>query len=251
MGLKEAHAALLQGLIHDDAGRLKRGGRKQLGTAIDTRLKGGLRARVVILAKDADLKPYRTLWAQLRLDPKSDLLLVSSGRRWEAKGWGLEPAQIARALDAAEPELKRYLAAGLVAALDNLEAAAAPKTSAPASGLLGTTGFAIGGGVLLLGGLGWVITRRQKRSAGTTRRYLEAFEGADRIFADLMVEGDALEDGDDILRDAGQLKGELDRIDREARGNARAMADPVTIGRLEQVGNHLSALRTRLLQRGG
>jgi hypothetical protein len=29
------------------------------------------------------------------------------------------------------------------------------------------------------------------------------------------------------------------------------MADPMTIGRLDQVGNQLSALRTRLLQRGG
>lgn len=253
MGLTDARAALGQRPIHDDVGRLKKGGRRELEAAIDTRWKRGWRARVVILAGSADLTPYRTLWDELGLDDRTDLLLVASGRRWEARGWGLTAPQVAKALDAAEPQLRRYLAAGLVAALDNLEAATKPpaKPAPPASsGLVAPTGIAVGG-LLLVGAVGWVVARRRKRGAGARQRYLAAFEAAERSYADLMVDADALADGDDLLRDAAKLKGELDRIDGQARGRPATQADPVTIGRLEQVGNQLAALRTKLLQRGG
>ncbi len=262
MDLKPAAAALSEGRLYDPMPRLKAGGRRELQHAIDQAAKNGLQARVVILARGTELGPWRGLWTELKLDNQRDLLLVISGGRWEARGWGLTKAQVSGALDAAAPQLKRYLAAGLVRAVENLHDATRPKPAAAKvappttrpppveSSFLGT-GVAVGGGVLLLGGLGWIIARRQKRGRGVQARYDERFTAAERTYADLMVDGDSLDDGDDILSDAARLKGELDTIDRRARGDQRAMGDPVTLGRLDQVGNHLSALRTRLIQRGG
>ena len=244
MGLKEAPGVLRAAPIYDVDGRLKPRGRAELRRAIDASAAKGLRARVVIVGRDADLKRWRTLWGELKLDPRRDLLLVCSGWRGEARGGGLTPKQISRKLDAAEPELARYLAAGLVAALGSL------RPAEPASGFVGS-GIALGGGALALAALGWVIARRGRRGAAVAEKYRAAYDAAERTYADLMVDGDALADGDDILRDAARAKGELDAIDREARGDGKKMGDPVILGRLEHVGNQMSTLRTRLLQRGG
>lgn len=265
MDLNAAATALRRGGLHDPAGRLKAGGRRELTHALVQTSRLGMTARVVVLPRGADLGPARALWDELKLENGRDLLLLANGQRWEARGWGLTKAEVSEALGAAAPHLKRYLAAGLVRALENLNMAARrgaaaagattrdPKPVAPngeRSSLVGT-GLVVGGGAVLLAGLAWVVARRQRRGRGVRATYDERFQAAERTYADLMVEGDALDDGDDIIRDAARLKGELDTIDGKARGDLRAMGDPVTLGRLDQVGNHLAALRTRLIQRGG
>ena len=254
-----------------DTGRLKAGGLRELRATLRAWEARGLRARVAVLPKGADLTRWRGLWSRLALDPARDLLLITNGRRWEARGWGLDAKVVAAALDRAETGLARYLARGLVMALDELGGAARgagerrtsgggrPEAagSTPPVGAGGeppreSSGFFLwGAGGLLLAGVGFMVYRRQKLSGATATGYRTRFEAAEQLYADLMLESDAIPEGDDLVASTVRLKGDLDRIHREAAGNAGKMSDPVILGRIDQIVNELSALRTRLIQRGG
>src|SRR5262249_24054988 len=77
----------------------------------------GLRAHVLVLPladSPADAKP---LWDKLGFDNQRDLLLVTNGKGWEARGWGLTAEKIDSAMKDAAPAFKQYLGKGVTTSL--------------------------------------------------------------------------------------------------------------------------------------
>lgn len=230
-------ARLLRSTRIWDSGWLKPAGRADVDAALDRWEADGRRARIVLAERGADLASLRPLWGDLGLDPASDLLLLYNGERWEARGWGLDDADIAAALDAAEPELAEYVGKGLVAALDGLGAATG-----------GTPGWLlpVGGGVALVGaGLAWLIARRERvRAAEGTKLLADARDSAEGAYATLILDADRLGPAHFQLQEqAARLRRELDVATREG-------GDPkIRAGRMRQVEDEIATLQSTVLQR--
>jgi len=212
-----------------DSGWLAPAARQDLEAAL------GDRVWVVLAERGSDLRALRPVWNDLSLDPERDLLVLYNGERWEARGWGLDDAAIAEALDRAEPALATDPAAGIRAAMDELDAA---RGGVP----WGWVGGA--GGVFALG-LGWIVWRREKvarerRTAALT----DAKGSAELAYANLILDADRLgPDSFDLQQRASRLRRELDSV-------ARDTADPnVRAGRMRQVEDEITALQSTVLQR--
>jgi hypothetical protein len=170
------------------------------------------RSAYVVVVPDGDLRGWRQSWDTLQLRDDRDLLLLVSPGRWEARGWGLDPAELSRILDGSEAALDRGLLAGVSTALAALDGAgAAPvETGAASVEWLAPVGLA---SVLALSGLGWVLARRmrvqreQRAEVGAARRSLE-----DAV-AHLVISAEALGDGGrDLQLRAVRLRDELRRV---------------------------------------
>jgi hypothetical protein len=229
--------------IYDPATQLRAGGREELETALSRWQAEGLRAYVV-LVPDADARALRDVWGVLGLDAGSDLLLVWTETRWEARGWGLDDAVVARELDAAEGELGQYLGRGLVSAVDRLGAAS---TGEPAESPSWASAAAIGGagvlGVLLAGGLGLVLRRRNQRAREAVE-FGRARAEVEHALAELLLTADDLgrEEARKLQSEGARLSDELRRIERGDE------PPEVREGRVRQVGNEVAALQTTVLQ---
>jgi hypothetical protein len=239
-----------------DSGWLKPGGRAELEAALARWESQGLRAKIVLLPEGSNPRPWRSLWADLGLDERVDLLLIYAGDHWEARGWGLDDAEIAQALDAAEPALAEYAGKGLVAALDGLGAASlalpsggsVPVRRRSASGLPGVTELlvaGVGAGTLAAGALGWLIWRRQKLAREDKGRLLADQRAAAEVaYANLILDADQLgPDSFDLQQRAARLRRELDLVARNEGDES------VRLGKMRQVENEIAALQSTVLQR--
>jgi hypothetical protein len=263
--MDQALAALRDGDVADVGKLLKPGGLRELEAALGRLRAGGQRARVVLTPLGEDLQPWHVLFERLGLDRQRDLLLLFNGRRWEARGWGLSPAAGQRALAAAEPALRRYYARGLVVALEGLAAAArgepAPAPRAPGSRAPATPaprarsssgGWVLGvGGVAALVGLGFVIRRRRRRAAESSRSLAEARSSAEQVFAEVVLATEEMSeaDGAALREKATRLKGEIDALAPPGQKLLEAKQESMTMARLQQLENELEALRSVVLQR--
>jgi hypothetical protein len=249
-----------------DRGRLKPGGRKEVLDEIErVERVHGLRAHVLLLPvgeSPADAKP---LWDKLGLDPKRDLLLVSNGKGWEVRGWGLTTQKIDAAMTAAAPAYKQYLGKGITQSLSSLAAetrAVAPSAGAsmtstspsPSSDSGGGHGLAIGLGLvgaLVVGGVGFAIYRRNKRAGESRGEFDAAKASAERTYTDLMLASEDLggDAGYELQLKAADLKKQLDTIVAQADGKADRMSDRVVLGKISQIESELAALRSTRLQK--
>jgi hypothetical protein len=254
--MDEALAALRDGDIADLGRLLKPGGRRELEEALARLRAGGQHARVVITPPGENLELWHPLFDRLGLDRNRDLLLLFNGRRWETRGWGLSPAVAQRALVAAEPALRRYYARGLVEALDGLAAAArgAPGAPAPRPAVRssGAGGWVLGlGGLAALVGLGFVIRRRRRRAADSSRSLAEARSSAEEVFAEVVLATEEMPDaeGATLREKATRLKGEIDALAPAGQKLLEAKEESLTMAKLQQLENELEALRSVVLQR--
>lgn len=258
-----------------DEGLLKPGGRREVIAAIREWDKRGLHARMMLVPRGSALEPWRGLWHQLGLDPKRDLLLLFNGQRWEARGWGLSPNEIERALAAAKDGLSVYWGRGLVQAIDQLGAAnrehhvaattdpkrgptAKPPLLPPAESTafgpeFAWVGWGLGG--VAIGAITWILTRRQKRATEAGTAFEQARTAAESAYADLMIAADELathgldaETSAALQTKAARLADQLDTIVRTAGRDTHARQNPVTIGKLQQLESEIAALRSTLLQ---
>ncbi|HUJ58179.1 MAG TPA: hypothetical protein VLX92_06795 [Kofleriaceae bacterium] len=263
-----------------DRGRLKPGGRKEVEDEIATlEHDRGLRAHVLVLLrsdKPADAKP---VWDKLGLDEKSDLLLISNGKAWEVRGWGLARAQIDAAMADAAPAYKAYLGKGLVASLVALAARASSPTAPPPrvpehpaapvtapvtapsatteTAPATTTGSSLPwlplgiGGAVVVGAIGFAIYRRNKRAGEARGEFDKARASAERAYTDLVLAcedmgGDA---GTQLQLKASDLKKQLDAVIADADGKPDQMTDRVVLGKIAQLEAELAALRSTQLQK--
>jgi hypothetical protein len=238
-----------------DSGWLKPGGRAELEAALARWESQGLRAKIVLLPEGTDARPWRSLWGDLGLDERVDLLLIYAGDHWEARGWGLDDGQIAQALDAAEPALAEYAGKGLVAALDGLGAAALALPADRGAGVPARPSFVpgvgellvagVGAGTLAAGALGWLIWRRQKLAREDQGRLLADQRAAAEVaYANLILDADQLgPDSFDLQQRAARLRRELDLVARNEGDEA------VRLGKMRQVENEIAALQSTVLQR--
>jgi len=276
----EATAADLRKDKLVDRGRLKPGGRKEILDEIDKleRVRG-LRVHVLVLPlgdSPADAKP---LWDKLGLDNKRDLLFVTNGKGWEARGWGLSQQQIDSAMAQAAPAFKQYLGKGVTQSLTSLASLAssptpppppklpppkqAEKPSAGATSTPSTSsssdsggghGLVIGLGIvgaLAAGGIGFAIYRRNKRAKESRGDFDTAKGNAERAYTDLMLASEELggDAGYQLQLKAADLKKQLDAIVADADGHADKMSDRVVLGKISQIESELAALRSTRLQK--
>lgn len=245
--------SLRRDAIFDPETRLRPGGRDEVEKALERAAADGLRAYVV-LAPGGDPEALRAVWGELGLDPRVDLLLIWTDGRWEARGWGLDDAVIARELDAAEPALAQYLGKGLATAVERLDAVAvngaplAPAAPAVEPGMAWSSLAALSGAGLLAAGLaaglGFVLLRRSRRAA-EDRQLADARRTAEHAIAELLLTAD------DLGRDqALELQTRAARLSEELARVAR-LDEPLEVreGRIRQVGNEVAALQSTVLQR--
>lgn len=203
----------------------------------------GRRAYVLSLRRGDALPPYRALFEQLSLDPASELLLLFNGVRWEARGWGLSPGEVEQTLDAAEGALHGGAGRGLSAGLDALAEASSPPVSA--------TQWALGGSAAALmvgGGLGWIVMRRNRRIEAARTRVRVALDSAEQVFAHVMLEAEALDDdtATQLQLQAAQLKTRLEAVTAEMASPQVANDVKMRVQRVQDVHNDLVQLRTEL-----
>jgi hypothetical protein len=225
----------------------------------------GLQAYVVVLPQSEDVQTWRKLWGLLALQEAHDLLLLYNGRRWEARGWGLAPPVIGRVLDQAENALKHSPGSGLVTALSALAEQAAPQTTAdrprPAGAPAQTrspdhVGPALrwlgvgGGGLVLLGGVGWLLYRRRRLQQHQEQAFNEVCAAAEAAFTQVMLADDTL-DGQirDLQLQATTQKQYLEQVIESVKQGQRAMGDPVLIGEITQIANQFATIHSAILRR--
>jgi hypothetical protein len=268
-----------------DRGRLKPGGRREVeGEIAKLETERHLRAHVLVLPHDESPEEAKPLWAKLGLDEKSDLLLISNGVKWDARGWSLTRTQLDAAMADAAPAYKAYLGKGLVQSLVSLAAAVGGgATAAPAppqppqphsepqqrlpavapasssdrsdrgdrSSSASTLPWLGIGGAALAGLVGFAIYRRNKRAAEARAQLATARANAERTYTELVLASEELpgEAGTQLQLRAGDLKQQLDAIIADAEGNPEKMTDRVVLGRIAQLDGELAALRTTQLQK--
>jgi hypothetical protein len=238
-----------------DRGRLKVGGRQEVRASMERAYaQHGLRSYVLLLPSGESIEDARPLWDALKLDPAKDLLLVSNGAHWEARGWGLSRGAIDAALDAATPALRQYFGKGIQQALEGLSAAAtgaaappggASTSKAPTAAILGGTA------ALAASGVAFVIWRRDKLAKERRVPFDAARASAERAFTDLVLASEELsgDDGAKLQLEAGDLKKRLDAFVAEAEKKPLALGTPVTLGKIRQFESELAALRSTRLQK--
>jgi hypothetical protein len=240
--------------VADPSTHLKPKGLEHLEAEIERWKSRGLRAHVLLCDPGDSFRDLLGAWDQLGYDGKQDLLLVFNTRDWAARGWGLNDAELARALEAARPHAHEVFAQELVGALDQLGRAAVAK---------GTANDDRGGGLVLpvVGGIAAVATgglialairRRNLLAKQGLAKVGEAKASADRAYSDLVLACEELP-GDprasDIQLKASDLKKRVDAIAAETEAKPTRGNDPVTVGKIRQLENELAALRSTVLQK--
>lgn len=236
--------------LQDRGGLLKGGGRRQIREALARHQRAGRKAYVLVIDKGQSPAPWAPLWEALGADDAAHLLLIFNGEAWRARGWGLDNAHLNAALDAAASR-KGHYAFKIVTALDGLAGGSRADADASAQLEPASTGLVVGlsaGGVALLGGLAFVLRRR--RALQTRGKVEAAVEEAERALAALILDVEGLPEGTEVrLEFMGQtepLQRDLDAAKREARARGE---DPVAMGRLRTVTNHIAALHSSIRQR--
>jgi len=235
-----------------DYGRLKSGGRAELEAALKTWRSRNLTARIVLLPRDTAIEPWHALFEQLGLNPASDLLLISNGARWEAKGWSLKTDSVQEILGGARADLRVYFAKGLVTAVNRLGKAASSLSAPPPKAEnesniwvpLGLTGLAVAGLA------GWVIRRRQQLALNSQNAIAALHSSAEQAYADLVLDAENIPSGEEsttIHADSERIKKALDALQIEI-SLGRAQDTPVTRGRILQLENELAALHSTIRQ---
>lgn len=255
--MNEIVRKLQEGALVVDRGLLKRGGRRELDAALERHRAAGFPVRMLLLSEGADLAPWRRLWDELGLDEERDLLLLFNGRRWEARGFGLSPAEIARVLDESEADLGVYWARGLVTAADRLVTAAKARgrstrsEGADVGALLG--GGAVG--LVALGGLfAWIAGRRRRLAQEREAAFAAALESARRRYSELMLAADALDEEERALASELQLKAarlhdDIEVVRQRCEEHPEDKGKQTTLGRLAHLENELAVVATTVLQR--
>ena len=256
--LERAVEALREHAIFDQ-GLLKSGGRREIQASIDRWAARDRRARLLLLARDTSLVPWRAMWDLLSLDPDRDLLLLFNGRRWEARGWGLTQAQIRGALDSARAGLQIYYGRGLVQAIDALGQSSVgglaggqpdpTQSEIQESGWLGVSPVAVGAVAVGLAAIAFVVARRRRVTQRERAEFDQAHAQAERTYADVVIAADRLDDSVELQSKAGRLKESLDTLKRDADRKPGLKADPVTVGRVRQIESELAAIRSTVLQK--
>lgn len=237
----------------DRGGLLRPGGRRELLREMARLRDGGAVARVLLVPRGEDLAPWRGVWDELRLEERTDLLLLFNGDRWEARGWALTPEAIGRALEAAEADLRVYYARGLSGALRNL-AEASPTGPAPGDAT-GWLPIWVGGLLMLvIAMLSAFVIRRRMRVA---RESLAAFHGlldtARSAFAQVVLEGEEMalldpEGAQQLQLRAAEIEKELEGLERDVEAHPQKAAQAVTRGRVQHLHNELRVLTSTILQ---
>lgn len=231
----------------DPAGRLTTTEAEALRRLLSAYADRGAPAYVVIVPEGDSLASWRKSWTALDLRDERDLLVLHDGRRWEARGWGLAPDVIARALDASEPRLKDGLVPGLSDALGALRGASsladAEVATMDPSQILILTPVAIAA-ALGLSGLGWVLARRMARARDTEDQVDRARRSLEHAVASLVLDAETLGAGGRALQDrAARLQQELRRVPADEAPYVRA-------ARIRQLEDEVAALSSELLTRG-
>jgi hypothetical protein len=238
----------------DNGNLLKQGGRREVLDAIDRwKSDHGLQAYVLLRPEGDPVEAWRPLWGMMKLDDKTDLLLVFNGRRWEARGWGLTFKEVKPALASAEPDLKIYYGKGLSHALDALGAASTHDTR-PTTSHSHLLGIGLAGGVgalALLGGFALVVRRRNKLRGEAQTAFDAAHSSAEKAFSEVTLAAENLtpDEASKLQLRVAELKKRLDSVVEEARGKPALMSDPVTLGKIRQLENEIQAVRSTYLQK--
>ncbi|HTR51441.1 MAG TPA: hypothetical protein VMJ10_12085 [Kofleriaceae bacterium] len=264
-----------------DRGRLKPGGRKEVEAEIDQLDHDrGLHAHVVVLLLSDDPAEAKPVWDRLAYDERTELLLISNGKAWEVRGWGLTRAQIDAAMADSAPAYKAYLGKGLVASLTALagkvaavaapppprapDRPTAPRSQPPTESIAPSSGtptrstgatfpwLPLGiGGAVAIGAVAFAIHRRNRRATESRGDFDRARASAERAYADLVLAcedlgGDA---GTQLQLKASDLKKRLDDVIADADGKPDKMSDRVVLGKIAQLDSELAALRSTQLQK--
>ena len=238
-----------------DRGELLRsGGRRELLREMARLRDAGAVARVLLLPRGEDLAPLRGVWDELRLDERTDLLLLFNGDRWEARGWSLSPQAVGSTLEAAEADLRVYYARGLSVALRDL-AGASPSVSVPREASRWLP-FSLGGLLLLVVAMlsAFVIRRRMR----VAREHRAAFHGqldtTRTAFAQVVLDGEELalldpEGAQQLQLRAADFERELEELERDVEVHPEKAAHAVTRGRVQHLQNELRVLSSTILQK--
>ena len=216
----------------------------------------GQTARVLLLPRGDPLEPWRGLWHELQLDGQTDLLLLFSGDRWEARGWGLTPESVVGLLEGAEADLRVYYARGLSVALRDM-AAASPATVVAPQTVDG------GGFPLTLVGLlaaaialvvGFVIRRRMARARATQTTFDDLLQSTRQAFAEVMLHGEDLafrlpDEAKRIQLEAAEFEKELAALEKEVEQDPGKRRAPVTRGRVQSLRDEFRVLSSTILQK--
>lgn len=232
MSIEDAEVALRRTDLYDE-GLLDQAARDKLARA----LKSWPGAKVALV--QGELADYRSLWGRLGLDSREHLLLMSNGRRWEAKGWGLEPAEISRALEAAEGTLAVDQVEGLKTAVAGLQKAAfgPPEWTPYAAGAGAFTAVVLG-----VAGLAF-LHRRGQLIAERKAAYDAAKAMVEEEYAAVVLAADGIPANDPLWDQAQRMKRGLVAL-------SKSEEDPEVIrGKAQQYQAELAALRTRLRTR--
>ena len=251
--LDDADRLLRKGPVADVGQLLKPAGVREIEREAARLAAGGLHGHVVVAPRGQDLDAWRVLWSRQGYDARRDLLLLFNGRDWQARGWGLEQAQIQRALDAAQPALGQYYGKGLTVALTRLaeETGRAPERPdekrRSRSSLLPVF---IGAGTALAVGFGWVVARRRRLQRERRQSLAEARKSADQVFADVVLATEDMSGPDAIqLREkATRLHDQIEALAPPNLKQLPAKEESLTMARLRQMENELEALRSSVLQ---
>lgn len=226
--------ALRAGGLYDGGGRLLPAGQEVVLDELARTRFDGRPAYVAVV--DGDPRQVRAVWDELGLDPERDLLLILGEGRWEARGWGLDDADIARILDEAEPAMAQGVGPAVSTALKRLAVGGSPAAiewvGFGAAGL-GATAVAVG--------LGWLVARR-RRVARTERTEQTARSAVEDAVAQLVLTADELGEPGRALQDRA------DRLRRELRNLRADEAHEVRVARMLQLENEVAALQSEVLQ---
>jgi len=250
VSLDVAVSELRRAPLADPKLHLKPGGRQELAAEIERWSANGLRAHVLVVDPGDPLSELLQAWEPLGLNEQRDLLLIFDTQRWVARGWGIEQAEIQRALAEAWPRghsvYSQQLIGGL-RALSRLASSSGGDAGVSAFGIVGGVGVLAVGGVLAL-----AIRRRNLLAKLGAAKLAEAQSSAERTYTELILACEELpepEQASELQLRAAELKRRLDGVVEEVRQRPATGNDPVRIGELRQLENELAALRSTMLQK--
>lgn len=248
--IEQIVSALRRDPLYDFGQILKPGGRRMIREALSAQRADGRRAYVLTLPRALSPEAADAVWPALGADEARDLLLTFNGVAWRARGWGLTDEALTAALQRAG-SARGHFGIKIVAALRALAGDPAPAQPTPAptpeapmtdSGAGLIMGLSLGG--LALGGLAFALIRRQRlRHEGVAQA---AIDEAEQRYAQLILDVEDLKDPELMAR-ADPLRRDLDAATRNLR--AATGADPVALGRLRTVTDHITALHSTVRQR--
>jgi hypothetical protein len=236
---------------------LKPGGLREVEQEIARLAASGLRAHVAVAPRGEDLKPWYKLWYRLHYVSERDLLLLFNGHDLYSQGWDLEVDVGMKALKASDEAVQPYYGRRLVVALASMARATGrvkgeppESASGPASKRTSGLPIALVGGVLLSGGVGWVIARRRRRGKERRASLAEARSSAEQVFADVLLATEEMSgpEATQLREKATRLRDQIDVVAPPNLKQLPAKEESLTLARLRQTENELEALRSSVLQ---